>query len=243
MTLERRPQKISMAVAHQIIRDVRTSGISPGDLLPSERAMLDSYKIGRGTLREALRFLEFRGVIALKPGPKGGPILLNPNASHLADNLILLMNLNGSAFREIIETRIVLEPEACGLAALRISPDDAIRLTACIDLMRENIDSEDRFLEANKKFHDIIAWSSGNTLMGYFTESLSGMMDATIMGVRYPLQRRKSMLRSLSEINGAISSRNSARAKSLMKEYLTDYIRFTERKYPKMLDRTIQWGA
>lgn len=242
MVLERRPQKVSMVVAQQIIRDVHTSGMSPGDRLPSERVMLDKYEIGRGTLREALRLLEFRGVIVLKPGPKGGPILLNPSASHLADNLMLLMNLKGSAFRNVIEMRSVLEPEACRLAALKISSEDAAALSSCIDEMREKIESETEFLEANKGFHDVIAWASGNPLLGYFTESLSGIMDATVMGVDYPLRRRKSMLKSLTEIYEAIVNNDSDRSRSLMAKYLNQYISFTEKNYPDMLDRTVQWG-
>lgn len=242
MVFERRPQKVSMTVAQQIIRDVHTSGIAPGDLLPPERVMLDKYEIGRGTLREALRLLEFRGVIALKPGPKGGPILLNPSASHLADNLMLLMNLKGSPFRNVIEMRAVLEPEACRLAALRISAQDVAALSGCIDQMGNAIECQTEFLSANKRFHDVIAWASGNPLLGYFTESLSGMMDATVMGVDYPLRRRKAMLKSLKQIFDSIVDNDSDKSKFLMADYLNQYITFTEKNYPEMLDRAVQWG-
>jgi len=54
-----------MLVAQRIVRDIMRSGMSPGDLLPPERIMIETYETGRGTLREALRLLEFQGVISL----------------------------------------------------------------------------------------------------------------------------------------------------------------------------------
>src|SRR6516165_2243914 len=89
-----RPPKAAMLVAQRILRDALRSGLRTSDLLEPERTMLEKYQTGRGTLREALRLLEFQGVISLKPGPGGGPILLNPAASHLAGTLQLLMRIN-----------------------------------------------------------------------------------------------------------------------------------------------------
>ena len=79
--------------------------------------MLETYETGRGTLREALRLLEFQGVIALKPGPGGGPILLTPAPSHLASTLQLLMQLNQATYRSIVEVRTAMEPMTSQLAA------------------------------------------------------------------------------------------------------------------------------
>ena len=100
-----RPPKAAMLVAQRIIRDVISAQLKPGDLLLPERTMLERYQTGRGTLREALRLLEFQGVISLKPGPRGGPVLQRPSATHLASTLVLLLQLKEAPFRSIVEVR------------------------------------------------------------------------------------------------------------------------------------------
>lgn len=100
-----RPPKAAMLVAQRIVRDVVRDNLQPGDLLLSEREMLHIYQTGRGTLREALRFLEFQGVIALKPGPRGGPVLQDPDSSHLASTVVLLMQMKKAPLRTIVQVR------------------------------------------------------------------------------------------------------------------------------------------
>jgi GntR family transcriptional regulator, transcriptional repressor for pyruvate dehydrogenase complex len=132
-----RPPKAAMLVAQRIVRDVVRGSLKPGDVLPDERTMLEKYTAGRCTLREALRLLEFQGVIALKPGPRGGPVLLDPDASHLGNTLVLLMQLKEAPFRAIIEVRSALEPVISSMAAERISDDALSRLESTIGQMRD----------------------------------------------------------------------------------------------------------
>src|SRR5690348_17039882 len=148
-----------MLVAQRIVRDIGRAGLRPGDLLPPERAMLETYQTGRGTLREALRLLEFQGVIALRPGPRGGPVLQSPDASHLASTVVLLMQVNRAPFRTIVEVRSALEPMISSLAAERMSQESLEDLNETIEQMRRDLDDQPSFLEANKRFHDVIAWS------------------------------------------------------------------------------------
>jgi GntR family transcriptional regulator, transcriptional repressor for pyruvate dehydrogenase complex len=236
-----RPQKAAMLVAQRIMRDVIGSRLKPGNLLLPERTMLEKYQIGRGTLREALRLLEFQGVIALKPGPRGGPVLQDPNASHLAGTLVLLMQLKDAPFRSIVEVRTALEPMISRLAAERMAEESLADLGGTIDQMRKNLDDQVTFLEANKRFHDIIAWSSGNPLFGYLVDSLLGIMDGTVIGIDYPAPRRAAILKAHDEIYQALVSRDAAAAEERMREHIDAYVTYAERKFPEVLDEVIRW--
>jgi DNA-binding FadR family transcriptional regulator len=230
-----------MIVAQRIVRDVVRGGIKPGELLPPERTMLETYQTGRGTLREALRLLEFQGVIALKPGPKGGPVLLDPDATHLASTVVLLMQLKEAPFRTIVEVRSAIEPMISSLAASRISDEGIVELRGTIDQMRDNLDDQHIFLEANKRFHDIIAWGSGNALFGYLIDSLLGIMDGTVIGIDYPSPRRVAILKAHENIFDALSARDGEASEALMRKHIDEYIRYAERKFPETLGQVIQW--
>jgi GntR family transcriptional repressor for pyruvate dehydrogenase complex len=230
-----------MLVAQRIVRDVVRGGMKPGDLLPAERSMLETYETGRGTLREALRLLEFQGVIALKPGPRGGPVLLNPDASYLASTLVLLMQLNDAPFRTIVEVRSAMEPMISSLAATRMSSESLDELYSTIEQMRENLDDQQLFLEANKGFHDIIAWSSGNALFGYIVDSLLGIMDGTVIGIDYPGPRRAAILKAHDEIFQALKARDPVASEQRMREHIDAYVTYAERKFPEVLGQVIRW--
>ena len=236
-----RPPKAAMLVAQRIVRDVVRGGLRPGDLLPPERTMLEKYETGRGTLREALRLLEFQGVIALKPGPRGGPVLLDPDASHLANTVVLLMQLKEAPFRTIVEVRSALEPMISSLAAARISDESLADLGGTIEQMRKNLGDQHVFLDANKRFHDIIAWSSGNALFGYIVDSLLGIMDGTIIGIDYPSPRRAAILKAHESIYDAIAARDEKEAEARMRKHIDEYERYAQRKFPEVLDHVIQW--
>lgn len=236
-----RPPKAAMLVAQRIMGDVVAGRLKPGNLLLPERTMLEKYQIGRGTLREALRLLEFQGVIALKPGPRGGPVLQDPDASHLASTLVLLMQLKDAPFRSIVEVRTAMEPMISRLAAERMDEASLAELGGTIATMRENLDDQVTFLEANKRFHDIIAWSSGNPLFGYIVDSLLGIMDGTVIGIDYPAPRRVAILKAHDEIFQALSAHDPDASEQRMREHIDQYVVYAERKFPEVLDQVIRW--
>ncbi len=198
--------------------------------------MLETYEIGRGTLREALRLLEFQGVITLKPGPKGGPVLVHPDAGHLATTLVLLMQLSKAPYRVIVEARAALEPMISRLAASRITADQLEELEASVTLMTNELHDDRSFFEANKSFHDVIAWASGNPLFGYLIDSLLGIMDGTVLGIDYPKHRRAAILKAHEEIFTALSAHDEDGSADRMAEHIDAYVRFAKRKYPEVLD-------
>jgi GntR family transcriptional repressor for pyruvate dehydrogenase complex len=232
-----------MLVAQRIVRDIVRSNMSPGELLPPERVMLENYDTGRGTLREALRLLEFQGVISLKPGPGGGPVLMSPPASHLASTLMLLMQLNHAPYRAIVEVRNAVEPMISQLAAQHMTDDQLGELADTVEAMRGDLNDRDLFLEANKNFHDIIAWSSGNVLFAYLVDSLLGILDGTVIGIDYPRHRRTAILKAHEEIYEALSQRDPDASEQRMREHIEAYTRYAAKKFPEVLGQTITWDG
>ena len=236
-----RPPKAAMLVAQRIVRDIGLAGLRPGDLLPPERVMLETYGTGRGTLREALRLLEFQGVIALKPGPGGGPILMNPVAAHLAGTLQLLMQLNQAPYRTLIEARSELEPVLSRLAAERIDAAALAELAGSVARMREHIGDRDSFRDSGRRFHDIIAWSSGNVVFGYVVDAVLGILDDTVIGIDDPGDRRAAILRDHEEIYAAISRHDTGGAGERMREHIESYTNHVQRTFPEVLTQTVTW--
>jgi GntR family transcriptional regulator, transcriptional repressor for pyruvate dehydrogenase complex len=230
-----------VVIARQIMSDVARRGLKPGDFLPAERTMVETYGVGRSTLREALRLLEFQGVISLKPGPGGGPILQDPSGADLASTMVLLLPMKQAPFRTILEVRSAVEPVISRLAAERMSDEALDRLAESLSSMRRNLDDRTMFLEDNKQFHDIIAWSSGNALFGYLVDSMIGIMHGTSIGIDYPKYRREAIVVAHQEILDSLRARDPIVAEERMRDHIAAYVTYNEKKYRDVMDLIIRW--
>ena len=60
--------RASRAIEAQVRELIAGGQAQPGDRLPSERVLAHALGVGRSTLREAIRILEFAGLLAVRPG-------------------------------------------------------------------------------------------------------------------------------------------------------------------------------
>lgn len=231
-----------MLVAQRIVADINRRGNTVGDRLPPERVMLEEYEVGRGTLRESLRFLELQGVIALKPGPGGGPVVQQPDSSSLATALTLLLQFENAAFRTIAEARVGLEPMMAQLAAQRMGDDRLAELKSSVDTMHDNLGDQRVFLEENKRFHDVIAHGSGNAMFGFIVDAVLGILDGSAIGIDYPEVRRSAVHKAHLRIYEAIASRDPAESAAAMTDHIDQYVRYAEKKFPDVLAAPIVWN-
>src|ERR1700674_1494569 len=95
---DRRVVKTSETVAIDLVHDIVVRRLKAGDKLPLEVAMLQEYRVSRASLREALRLLEVQGLISIRPGPGGGPVVGSVDARHLARTASLYFHLGGMKY-------------------------------------------------------------------------------------------------------------------------------------------------
>lgn len=232
-----------MLVAQRIVADINRRGNNVGDRLPPERLMLETYEVGRGTLRESLRFLELQGVISLKPGPGGGPVVQSPDCSSLATSLTLLLQFANAPFRTVAEARVGLEPMMAQLAAERMTGEQLGDLKASVDNMHEHIGDQAIFLEENKRFHDVIAHGSGNAMFGFLVDALLGILDGSAIGIDYPEIRRIAVHKAHLRIYETLAAKDPKAASAAMTDHIAQYVKYAEKKFPDILDAPIVWGA
>ena len=65
-------KKLSDSVAQLIKEEIITNRIPPGERLFDEKDFLKTYKVSKGTMREALKSLEVQGLVNIRTGPGGG---------------------------------------------------------------------------------------------------------------------------------------------------------------------------
>ena len=99
------------------IRDLIASGqLKPGDRLPSERLLSERLGVGRTQLRDALRKMEFYGI--LKTRPQSGTVVAGLGLPALQSLITDMLQLQGNDFKSLVESRIILERNIVQLAAL-----------------------------------------------------------------------------------------------------------------------------
>lgn len=237
-----RPQKTAVLIAQQIVADIQHRAVEPGERLPPERVMLEHYQIGRGTLRESLRYLEMQGLIVIKPGPGGGPIVQEPSGVGLAASISLVLQMKRAPYQSVIEARGSLEPAMSELASVRISDEDLAALSDNVEAMRAGLDDTEVFMALNLEFHDLIAKASGNVLFAYMVEALTDIFDGTKLGVEYPRRHRAGICDAHERIHAAVRARDPMAAGVAMREHLAEYAEYVTRKYPDVVQSPIRWA-
>lgn len=146
------------------IKQLITSGqLKPGDRLPSERKLSDVLGVGRTHLRDAIKKLEFYGI--LKTLPQSGTVVAGMGITALEGLISDVLKLEGSDFNSLIETRVILETNSAVLAAERRTGNDLKEIEKAMFAHRLKIEQQDHAVEEDLMFHLRIAEASKNSVL------------------------------------------------------------------------------
>ena len=210
-------EKPADLIIRQIQSLISSGKLKPGDRLPAERILCERFGIGRGYIREALKKLEFYGI--LKTRPQRGTIVASLGVKALEGLISNILKIQNQDFEALMEVRSLLEVQASRLASLRATDEDIEEIIQTHEDFRQQVESGNSGLEEDHLFHLKIAESSKNTVLS----SLIGLIipDIIAMSRRHqPDSRFRYTLREHEEILSGITSRDPDSAAAAMEKHM-----------------------
>lgn len=215
-----RPPKMAEVVAHRLTTELIRDDVPAGTRLANERVMLLKSGVSRGTLREALRLLETRGVIYLKQGPGGGPVVRRPQPDDMAEALSLLLEFEGCSLAEVIDTRAILEPVASRRAAERVTGSQVDRLVHTVEAIRAAPTDREVFFSESQAFHRIVGELSGDRPLRICNRALHAIANAAVRDVPFEEARIQAVANDHEAVLRAIGEGDGPAAATAMEKHV-----------------------
>jgi DNA-binding FadR family transcriptional regulator len=137
--------------------------LAPGSRLPKEEILAGQLGLSRSSLREAVRALAAMRILITRQGDGTYVSSLEPHL--LLESLSFAADVSqGRAALQLLQVRRLLEPQATGLAAALLRPDDLRELRHILDKCRSAATVEE-FVAHDIAFHLRIAEAVGNPVL------------------------------------------------------------------------------
>jgi GntR family transcriptional repressor for pyruvate dehydrogenase complex len=227
--------RIFQDVTRQIEEAILSRQLKAGDRLPSERELQETFRVSRGTLREALRVLEQKGLVTIKTGAKGGAVVREVTAEQASDSLSFLFRYHQVSLQDLAEFREGVEGNVTALAAERATREDVAELNRLLDqaagLLEQGINRWDDFLDTDNELHMALARMARNpvyeTVLAIVHENIKPYYDTF-------LKKSKKILREnyqdLCEIVDAVRRGRASEARLLAQAHVNRFNRLMEKK-------------
>ena len=239
-----RPLKAAEVVARDVVRSITAAGLQPGDGLPSEAQMLQQYGVSRESLREGLRLLEVQGMISIRRGPGGGPVVGTVDPASLGRMEALFFHLAGATYDELFEAWVFAESTLARMAAS--NPDAALRAQVMEPYLSGDVEEDghvdlDVYVSGHASFHGAVAELAGNRVFQITFRSYGQIVAhhfATFGDVR---KFHKLMVEDHLKVARAVVDGDGEVAWTLMNEHLVQNIGYNRGELGSLLEGPVGW--
>jgi GntR family transcriptional repressor for pyruvate dehydrogenase complex len=196
------------------LRDAVASGqIRPGDRLPSERDLAESFNVSRTAVREALRTLESAGLIELRKGRNGGAIIRAGSPDSFNQSIHDMVSLGALRLSDLTEARIDITDIVIRHFCERAGEADLEALERNVErtAMLNASDQKDAIIDTALAFHHLLAVGTRNHLLVVVVDALAATLrDFLDLGARYPQNKlvlsRRRLVKHLRRRDAAAAS-------------------------------------
>lgn len=174
-------RRLRGAVAHKLGVAILSGEFLPGDTLSGEIAFSEALNVSRSAYREAIQVLTAKGLVESRP--KAGTRVLPRHRWNLLDPDVLAWAFMGEPderlIRSLFELRLIFEPAAASLAAVRRDRDDMKAMKDALAGMRRHSLATDLGRAADRQFHDAILQATRNDALIVLSASIGAAVSWT----------------------------------------------------------------
>lgn len=189
-------------------------------LLPDEQSLCTRHKVGRTILREAVKILVGKGMLSVRRGigtrrePRQSWSSFDPDIMGWQLSVV-----DKTFWRDLEETRAVIEVSAARLAAVRASTDQKSLLSQAVQIMTENAEAVETVIAARALFHSTLLKSTGNELL----EGMTALVFANLvfrLNLQLKYKEERQLIEGYGAVSAAINQKNSRQAEAAMHHLL-----------------------
>ncbi len=161
-----------------IIQFIKNNSMTAGDKLPTEYELADKLSVGRSTIREAVKALASRNILKIK---QGSGTFISSDMGIVKDPLGLsLINNDISLAFDMINVRLIFEPEMAALAAINATDDDCAAIDGACTTVEKLINSNTAYSKEDSRFHEAVARASGNKVIDRINKVINSSIQKNI---------------------------------------------------------------
>jgi GntR family transcriptional regulator, transcriptional repressor for pyruvate dehydrogenase complex len=218
-----RTPRVYEHIVAQIERAIYESRLQQGDKLPPERELVRQFSASRVAVREALRALEHRGFVEVRQGSAGGYFIREVDSGPLMRDFQTLFRLRRVSLAQLLEARLLVEPEIARLAALRATESDLKGLRAALDERAEHTAAGRHGRLLDTEFHRLVAEAGRNPVHAAVTQALMDLeVDVVVPKLDLGVDSSRALDAAHREIFDAILARQPERAALAMGRHIRD---------------------
>jgi len=210
--------KVYQEVLLKINELIEVDQLKVGDRLPSERELAERLRVGRSSVREALRALELLGLISTRRGE--GTFIQDHTSHRLVEILAFFILRNQKSKNDLLEMRKIIELQAVKLAAERIKAEQLSQLEELVEESEKKIAMGKLPLEEDYLFHQTIALATDNSLLFKIWQPIADYGRTVLKESLERSGRPEYSLFEHKKIFEALRDRNAEAAEQQMKLHL-----------------------
>lgn len=177
-------ESVVQSVINRLTDGMRSGELKPGDKIPTEPELAESFGVARSSIREAIKILTYLGV--LESRRPEGTFVCNGYTESMIDPMVYGIILNEDSFEDLMELREMTETGIMRLAIKHQSEEELKELEDALAEMEKTLSGTNEasikaFFEADDRFHDKIASMSKNTM----ADKINRVVRAFTCAMRY----------------------------------------------------------